>query len=66
MFLLPEYLRQSLFIYSMGLAGVRTTDNEKYFDERPLTVVYYDVDYARNPKGSNYWRNRYYLLTACD
>lgn len=24
----------------------------------PLVVVYYNVDYTKDPKGSNYWRNR--------
>jgi protein disulfide isomerase family A protein 3 len=43
----------------MGLAGVRTPDNMALFDaNRPQAVVYFDVDYDRNPKGSNYWRNR--------
>lgn len=39
---------------SMGLAGVRTNDNmELYNAKRPLTVVYFEVDYERNPKGKN-------------
>ena len=41
----------------MGLAGLRTTENAVLF-EKPLVVVYFDIDYERNPKGSNYWRNR--------
>lgn len=40
-----------------GLAGHRTTDNAKDF-EGTLIVAYYDVDYTKNPKGTNYWRNR--------
>ena len=44
----------------MGLAGVRNVDNKKYFEpKQPLAVVYFNVDYKYNPKGSNYWRNRY-------
>lgn len=43
---------------SMGLAGVRSGDNSKYFDEKPLAVVYFEVDYLHNAKGSNYYRNR--------
>lgn len=35
----------------MGIAGVRDTDNVKYFDDKPLCVVYYDVDYVKNAKG---------------
>lgn len=40
-----------------GLVGIRTQDNMDAF-KTPLVVVYYDVDYAKNPKGTNYWRNR--------
>lgn len=40
-----------------GLAGHRTPNNAKDFHET-LAVVYYDVDYVKNPKGTNYWRNR--------
>ena len=35
----------------------RTTDNAKDFTN-PLVVAYYAVDYVKNPKGSQYWRNR--------
>jgi protein disulfide isomerase family A protein 3 len=40
-----------------GLAGHRTPSNSGQF-KNPLVVVYYDVDYTMNPKGTNYWRNR--------
>merc|ERR1712242_671620 len=40
-----------------GMAGHRTTDNAKEFKE-PLVVAYYAVDYVKNVKGTNYWRNR--------
>jgi len=40
-----------------GLTGHRTIDNAKEFKE-PLVVAYYDVDYVKNVKGTNYWRNR--------
>jgi len=40
-----------------GLVGHRTTDNAREFKE-PLVAVYYDVDYVKNIKGTNYWRNR--------
>jgi protein disulfide isomerase family A protein 3 len=42
----------------MGLAGHRTMNNHKYFSKRPLVMAYYKVDYEKNPKGTNYWRNR--------
>jgi len=38
----------------MGLAGLRTMDNMALFDtKKPLVVVYYEVDYERNPKGES-------------
>lgn len=40
-----------------GLVGHRTIDNARDFKE-PLVVAYYDVDYVKNAKGTNYWRNR--------
>ena len=40
-----------------GLVGHRTTSNDKHF-KKPLVIVYYGVDYVKNAKGSNYWRNR--------
>ena len=39
-----------------GLCGHRTTVNAKDF-KMPLVTAYYSVDYAKNPKGTNYWRN---------
>uniref|UniRef100_A0A1I8B5H5 protein disulfide-isomerase n=1 Tax=Meloidogyne hapla TaxID=6305 RepID=A0A1I8B5H5_MELHA len=44
--------------YRNGLCAIRTQGNLFQFTQRPLIVVYYNVDYARDPKGSNYWRNR--------
>jgi len=40
-----------------GLCGHRTAGNAKDFG-LPLVAAYYDVDYVKNPKGTNYWRNR--------
>lgn len=40
-----------------GLCGHRTPDNAKDF-KLPLVTAYYDVDYTKNAKGTNYWRNR--------
>lgn len=40
-----------------GLVGHRTTDNTNQF-KNPLIIAYYKVDYAKNAKGTNYWRNR--------
>lgn len=40
-----------------GLVGHRTRDNAAEF-KPPFVVAYYAVDYVKNPKGTNYWRNR--------
>lgn len=50
---LTEWVKNNLH----GLVGIRTQDNMDAF-KTPLVVVYFDVDYAKNPKGTNYWRNR--------
>ncbi|KOX74172.1 Protein disulfide-isomerase A3 [Melipona quadrifasciata] len=48
-----EFINKNYF----GIAGVRTRDNAAEF-KNPLVVAYYAVDYVKNPKGTNYWRNR--------
>jgi len=40
-----------------GLVDHRTRDNTDEF-KNPVVVAYYKVDYAKNEKGTNYWRNR--------
>ncbi|CAH3950753.1 unnamed protein product [Pieris brassicae] len=40
-----------------GLVGIRQKDNMRDFTD-PLVVAYFDVDYVKNAKGTNYWRNR--------
>ncbi|XP_030748346.1 protein disulfide-isomerase A3 [Sitophilus oryzae] len=50
---LNDFLTKNFY----GLAGVRKSDNQREF-KSPLVVVYYAVDYVKNPKGTNYWRNR--------
>ncbi|XP_013793250.2 protein disulfide-isomerase A3-like, partial [Limulus polyphemus] len=44
-------------ICSHGLAGHRTQENFLQF-KSPLVVAYFNVDYDKNTKGTNYWRNR--------
>ncbi|XP_035211283.1 protein disulfide-isomerase A3-like, partial [Stegodyphus dumicola] len=44
-----------------GLVGHRTHDNHDDF-KAPLIVAYYDVDYVKNVKGTNYWRNRIMMV----
>merc|ERR1739838_1184889 len=40
-----------------GLCGERTPSNAEGF-KTPLITAFYDVDYVKNVKGTNYWRNR--------
>jgi protein disulfide isomerase family A protein 3 len=40
-----------------GLVGHRTVDNSAQF-KQPLVIAYFGVDYVKNVKGTNYWRNR--------
>ncbi|XP_029643538.1 protein disulfide-isomerase A3 [Octopus sinensis] len=42
---------------SIGLCGHRVQDNVNDF-KKPLVVAFYAVDYVKNSKGTNYWRNR--------
>ncbi|XP_063241514.1 protein disulfide-isomerase A3 [Bacillus rossius redtenbacheri] len=42
---------------SNGLVGHRSRDNMNDF-KPPFVVAYYNVDYVKNVKGTNYWRNR--------
>jgi len=40
-----------------GVVGYKTRDNAQDFPE-DLVTAYYKVDYIKNVKGTNYWRNR--------
>lgn len=46
-----------------GVCGVKTTDNAGDF-RNPLVTAYYAVDYVKNVKGTNYWRNRVMKVAA--
>uniref|UniRef100_A0AAZ3P462 Protein disulfide-isomerase A3 n=1 Tax=Oncorhynchus tshawytscha TaxID=74940 RepID=A0AAZ3P462_ONCTS len=46
------------FSVSFGMCPHMTDDNKDQMKDKDLLVAYYDVDYEKNPKGSNYWRNR--------
>lgn len=47
----------NFIFHSQGLVGHRTRDSISDF-QNPLVVAYYAVDYVKNAKGTNYWRNR--------
>ncbi|XP_055389604.1 protein disulfide-isomerase A3 [Condylostylus longicornis] len=40
-----------------GLVGHRTRESASDFSH-PIIIAYYEVDYVKNNKGTNYWRNR--------
>lgn len=47
-----------LFHFSFGICPHMTEDNKDLIQGKDLLMAYYDVDYEKNAKGSNYWRNR--------
>ncbi|XP_072290868.1 protein disulfide-isomerase A3 [Eucyclogobius newberryi] len=51
---LKKFIQDNIF----GACPHMTDDNKDQLKGRDLCVAYFDVDYAKNPKGSNYWRNR--------
>ncbi|XP_046875517.1 protein disulfide-isomerase A3-like [Hypomesus transpacificus] len=51
---LRRFIRDNIF----GICPHLTNENRDRMKGRDLLTVYYDLDYLRNPKGSNYWRNR--------
>lgn len=53
-----DKIKHFLVHETVGLAGIRTQGNLFQFEKKPLVIVYYNVDYIKDPKGSNYWRNR--------
>ncbi|VDM52112.1 unnamed protein product [Angiostrongylus costaricensis] len=53
-----DKIKKFLVHETVGMAGIRTQSNLFQFEQRPLVIVYYNVDYLKDPKGSNYWRNR--------
>lgn len=57
-----------IFIFSVhlsfGICPHMTDDNKDQLKGKDLLVAYYDVDYDKNPKGSNYWRNRWVSLNS--
>ncbi|XP_015674084.2 protein disulfide-isomerase A3 [Protobothrops mucrosquamatus] len=51
---IKKFLQENIF----GLCPHMTEDNKELIQGKDLLVAYYDIDYEKNPKGSNYWRNR--------
>uniref|UniRef100_A0A8D0HEK8 Protein disulfide-isomerase A3 n=1 Tax=Sphenodon punctatus TaxID=8508 RepID=A0A8D0HEK8_SPHPU len=51
---IKKFIQDNIF----GICPHLTEDNKDLIQGKDLLVAYYDVDYEKNPKGSNYWRNR--------
>ncbi|XP_057692644.1 protein disulfide-isomerase A3 [Corythoichthys intestinalis] len=51
---IKTFIKENVF----GICPHMTDDNKDQLRGKDLMVAYYDVDYDKNPKGSNYWRNR--------
>ncbi|XP_064192780.1 protein disulfide-isomerase A3 [Anguilla rostrata] len=51
---IKKFIQDNIF----GMCAHMTEDNKDQLKGKDLLVAYYDVDYEKNPKGSNYWRNR--------
>uniref|UniRef100_A0A8B9KBW4 Protein disulfide-isomerase n=1 Tax=Astyanax mexicanus TaxID=7994 RepID=A0A8B9KBW4_ASTMX len=56
---IKRFIQDNIF----GMCPHMTEDNKDHLKGKDLLVAYYDVDYDKNPKGSNYWRNRKLLDT---
>ncbi|KAA0724361.1 Protein disulfide-isomerase A3 [Triplophysa tibetana] len=51
---IKKFIQDNFF----GMCPHMTDNNKDQLKGIDLLVAYYDVDYEKNPKGSNYWRNR--------
>ncbi|KAM9838750.1 protein disulfide isomerase family A, member 8 [Aulostomus maculatus] len=51
-------LRRFIRDHMSGLCPHMTLENQDRLRVRDLLTAFYDLDYHRNPKGANYWRNR--------
>nr|XP_039271596.1 protein disulfide-isomerase A3-like [Styela clava] len=60
-----ETIRSFLKKNYNGLCGHLTPDNADSF-KKPLLTAFYNVDYKKNVKGTNYWRNRVMKFGAND
>uniref|UniRef100_A0A8D3C7I7 Protein disulfide-isomerase n=1 Tax=Scophthalmus maximus TaxID=52904 RepID=A0A8D3C7I7_SCOMX len=58
---IKKFIQDNIF----GICPHMTDDNKDQLKSKDLLVAYYDVDYNKNPKGSNYWRNRWVFLNLC-
>ncbi|MEE6503372.1 hypothetical protein FKM82_004807 [Ascaphus truei] len=55
---LKKFIQDNIF----GICPHMTEDNRELIQGKDMLVAYYDVDYEKNAKGSNYWRNRVMMV----
>uniref|UniRef100_A0A8C5WGP5 Protein disulfide-isomerase n=1 Tax=Leptobrachium leishanense TaxID=445787 RepID=A0A8C5WGP5_9ANUR len=55
---IKTFIQEHIF----GLCPHMTEDNREQIQGKDLLVAYFDVDYDKNAKGSNYWRNRVMMV----
>ncbi|XP_067411493.1 protein disulfide-isomerase A3 [Emydura macquarii macquarii] len=55
---IKKFIQENIF----GICPHLTEDNKDLIQGKDLLVAYYDVDYEKNAKGSNYWRNRVMMV----
>ncbi|KAF6132009.1 protein disulfide isomerase family A member 3 [Phyllostomus discolor] len=55
---IKKFIQENIF----GICPHMTEDNKDLIQGKDLLVAYYDVDYEKNAKGSNYWRNRVMMV----
>ncbi|XP_032479701.1 protein disulfide-isomerase A3 isoform X2 [Phocoena sinus] len=55
---IKKFIQENIF----GICPHMTEDNKDLIQGKDLLMAYYDVDYEKNAKGSNYWRNRVMMV----
>ncbi|XP_014351967.1 protein disulfide-isomerase A3-like [Latimeria chalumnae] len=55
---IKEFIQDTFF----GICPHMTPDNKEELGKRDILVAYYNVDFVRDPKGTNYWRNRLMMI----
>uniref|UniRef100_A0A7N9D0D8 Protein disulfide-isomerase A3 n=1 Tax=Macaca fascicularis TaxID=9541 RepID=A0A7N9D0D8_MACFA len=55
---IKKFIQENIF----GICPHMTEDNKDLIQGKDLLIAYYDVDYEKNAKGSNYWRNRVMMV----
>uniref|UniRef100_W5MK62 protein disulfide-isomerase n=1 Tax=Lepisosteus oculatus TaxID=7918 RepID=W5MK62_LEPOC len=60
----PDALRSLVSLGRFGMCPHLTHENREQLMRQDLLTAFYELDYLRNPKGSNYWRNRVMMVAS--